>query len=104
MANNGDFLLGATMAGLGISLIPSFIAYQAIRDGRLVPLLRDYRLPIATAYAVYPSRRFVPLRVRSLVEYLQRELGDRPYWDEGLFEESPGKRPSAGSVKDLSHF
>jgi DNA-binding transcriptional LysR family regulator len=95
MANNGDFLLGATLAGLGISLMPSFIAYQAIRDGRLVPILRDYRLPLATAYAVYPSRRFVPLRVRALVEYLQRQFGDRPYWDEGVFEESPGKSASA---------
>jgi DNA-binding transcriptional LysR family regulator len=50
----------------------------------------DYRLPIATAYAVYPSRRFVPLRVRKLVEYLQEEFSDRPYWDEGLLQGDPG--------------
>ncbi len=87
LANNGDFLLGATAAGLGICLSPTFIAYRAIREGRLVPIMRDYRLPLATAYAVYPSRRFVPLRVRALVEYMQQECGERPYWDEGLFDD-----------------
>jgi len=89
LANNGDFLLGATAAGLGICLSPTFIVYRAIREGRLVPILRDYRLPLATAYAVYPSRRFVPLRVRALVEYLQEAFGERPYWDEGLFDDTP---------------
>jgi DNA-binding transcriptional LysR family regulator len=89
LANNGDLLLGAAEAGLGICLSPTFIAYRAIQEGRLVPLLRDYRLPVATAYAVYPSRRFVPLRVRALMEYLQQEFGEHPYWDEGLFDEEP---------------
>jgi DNA-binding transcriptional LysR family regulator len=89
LANNGDLLLGAAEAGLGICRSPTFIAYRAIQEGRLVPLLRDYRLPVATAYAVYPSRRFVPLRVRALMEYLQQEFGEHPYWDEGLFDEAP---------------
>jgi DNA-binding transcriptional LysR family regulator len=88
LANNGDLLQGAAEAGLGICLSPTFIAYRAIREGRLVPLLRDYRLPVTTAYAVYPSRRFVPVRVRAFMEYLQQELGERPYWDDGLFDDS----------------
>ncbi|MGD9164924.1 MAG: LysR family transcriptional regulator [Chromatiales bacterium] len=86
LANNGDLMLGAAEAGLGIYISPTFITYRAIQNGRLVPLLRDYRLPVTTAYAVYPSRRFVPLRVRALMEYLQQEFGERPYWDEGLFD------------------
>ena len=86
LANNGDLLLGAASAGLGICVSPTFIAYRAIVEGRLVPILNDYRLPTATAYAVYPSRRFVPQRVRALVEFLQQEFGDKPYWDEGLLE------------------
>ncbi len=90
LANNGDLLLHATESGLGVCVSPTFIAYRGIREGRLVPILRDYRLPLATAYVVYPSRRFVPLRVRALVEYLQQEFGDHPYWDEGLFDEAAG--------------
>lgn len=86
LANNGDLLLAAAGAGLGLCISPSFIAYRAIAEGRLVPILRDYTLATATAYAVYPSRRFVPLRVRALVAYLQQAFGDNPYWDEGLFD------------------
>lgn len=89
LANNGDLLLGAASAGLGICVSPTFVAYRAIVEGRLVPVLRDYTLPTATAYAVYPSRRFVPQRVRALVEFLQQAFGDNPYWDEGLIDSAP---------------
>jgi len=85
--NNGDMLLEAAASGLGICISPTFIAYRAIREGRVVPILRDYSVLDATAYVVYPSRRFVPVRVRVLVEFLQQAFGDRPYWDEGLFED-----------------
>lgn len=84
-ANNGDILLAASIEGLGISIQPTFIAYRAIMEGRLRPLLTDYTLPAATAHAVYPSRRFVPQRVRALIEFLRQQIGERPYWDEGLF-------------------
>ena len=89
LANNGDLLLGAASAGLGICVSPTFIAYRAIVEGRLVPILRDYTLPTSTAYAVYPSRRFVPQRVRALVEFLQQAFGHNPYWDEGLIDSAP---------------
>ncbi|MGE0080072.1 MAG: LysR family transcriptional regulator [Thiohalomonadaceae bacterium] len=83
-ANNGDLLLEAAAAGLGIVATPTFIAYRAVLEGRLVPLLTDYRLPAANAYAVYPTRRFLPRRVRALVEFLGERFGAEPYWDEGL--------------------
>lgn len=83
-ANNGDLLLEAAAAGLGIVATPTFIAYRAVLEGRLVPLLTDYRMPVVHAYAVYPSRRFLPRRVRALVEFLGERFGAKPYWDEGL--------------------
>jgi DNA-binding transcriptional LysR family regulator len=84
LANNGDMILEAAMAGLGITLTPTFIAYRAIQEGRLVAILTDCKLPTATAYAVYPTRRFVPARVRALVDFLKQRFGDNPYWDEDL--------------------
>lgn len=83
-ANNGDLLLEAAAAGLGIVVTPTFIAYRAVLEGRLVPLLPGYHLPAVNAYAVYPSRRFLPRRVRTLVEFLGERFGAQPYWDEGL--------------------
>ncbi|MCU7936828.1 MAG: LysR family transcriptional regulator [Candidatus Thiodiazotropha sp. (ex Dulcina madagascariensis)] len=84
-ANNGDVLLEAAAVGHGVCLSPTFITYRAILEGRLVPILREFDIPSATAYAIYPTRRFIPLRVRALAEFLRDQFGDRPYWDEGLF-------------------
>ncbi len=81
-ANNGDFLVQAAIAGCGITRQPSFIAYEAIRAGRLVPLLCDFRGPDISAYAVYPHTRHLSQRVRSFVDYLVERFAGVPYWDE----------------------
>ncbi|MCG7980780.1 MAG: LysR family transcriptional regulator [Candidatus Thiodiazotropha endolucinida] len=84
LANNGQIILEAAASGHGICISPTFIAYRTILEGRLVPILADYELPTATAYAIYPNRRFIPQRVRVLAEYFRELFGERPYWDEGL--------------------
>lgn len=85
-ANNGQILLEAAASGHGVCLSPTFIAYRTILEGRLVPLLKDYQIPSASAYVIYPNRRFIPQRVRALGEFLREQFGDRPYWDEGLVQ------------------
>ncbi|KAB2312251.1 LysR family transcriptional regulator [Betaproteobacteria bacterium SCN2] len=80
-ANNGDALLDAATRGLGITNTPSFIAEQAVREGRLELLLRKYPTPPLGIYAVFPSNRYVPHRVRALVEFLAGRIGPRPAWD-----------------------
>jgi len=80
-ANNGDFLVQAAVAGCGITRQPSFIAFEAIRAGRLVPVLCDFRGPDLSAYAVYPHTRHLSQRVRSFVDYLVERFAGVPYWD-----------------------
>lgn len=80
-ANNGDILLQAALAGLGVLAIPTFISYQSLARGELVALLPDYHVPSTTAYAVYSSRRHLPLRVRALIEFLAQRFAGTPYWD-----------------------
>lgn len=84
-ANNGDVLLDATIRGLGISHQPSFLAAEAIRDGRLRLLLQEFAPPPFGLYAVFPSHRYIPHRVQVLVEEMAQRFGPHPYWDEGLF-------------------
>jgi len=80
-ANNGDLLLQAAIDGLGVVATPTFLSYRAVAEGKLQVLLPDYQMPPATAYAVYPSRRHLPQRVRALIDFLAGRFGDRPYWD-----------------------
>jgi DNA-binding transcriptional LysR family regulator len=80
-ANNGDGLVEAAARGLGIACQPTFIAAPAIEAGRLRTLLSDFVMPELGIYAVFPSNRFIPHRVRLLVDYLIGRIGSRPYWE-----------------------
>jgi DNA-binding transcriptional LysR family regulator len=84
VANNGDFLRDMAIAGHGIVPIPTFICWQAIITGELVPILSDYKLPQLNAYAVYPQTRYLSQRARMLIDFLVECFGDNPYWDEDI--------------------
>ncbi|MDH5445323.1 MAG: LysR family transcriptional regulator [Gammaproteobacteria bacterium] len=75
-ANNGDVLLRGAIDGLGIIMTPDFIGNDAIQQGRLVPILTQYELNTGDIYAIYPKQRFLPKRLRVLVDYLVEQFRD----------------------------
>ena len=79
--NNGEMLRAAAQAGLGICMLPSFIAAPAIEDGSVEVILRDYPLEEGALHAVMPPGRAVTARVRALVEFLVARFGPEPAWD-----------------------
>jgi DNA-binding transcriptional LysR family regulator len=82
VANNGDFLRDMAMAGHGIILTPSFIAWQAVAAGDLVSIMQDYCPPRRSAYAVYPRTRYLSRRARMFIDFLVERFGENPYWDQ----------------------
>ena len=80
--NNGDFLRDMAVKGHGITSLPTFITYQTVASGELVPILQQYQLPMLTAYAVYPKNRFLSQRCRYFIDFIAERFGDNPYWDE----------------------
>ncbi|UXS34924.1 LysR family transcriptional regulator [Agrobacterium tumefaciens] len=68
--NSPQATLRAARAGLGIALVPDFIARPYIQSGELVTLFDDYISKDRGIYAVYPHRRYLPAKVRSFVDYL----------------------------------
>ena len=80
-ANNGEMLRRAAEAGLGVCVLPSFIAAHGLESGALEPLLRDYPLEEAGLYAVMPPGRATTARVRALVDFLVARFGPEPQWD-----------------------
>ena len=83
-ANSADALLVTTIKGLGIAYAPTFIVEQPVRQGKLEIILSKFVSPEVGIYAVFPSNRYVPHRVRSLVEFLAQRIGPKPTWDEIL--------------------
>ena len=83
-ANNGDFLTSIATAGLGILLTPSFIVGDAVRAGRLVPILQDFEADPIAIYAIYPHSRHLSAKVRLFIDHLARCFKDPPPWDQGV--------------------
>ena len=88
-ASTGEFLKDASVEGLGIILVPSFIAYKEIELGTLVPVLKDYKPPQLEAYAIYPQTRHLSQRVRAFVDFLVKRFEGTPYWDFCLRKPAP---------------
>ena len=75
-SNNLSALLAAARAGLGLAVLPRYVAAESLRSGAVVPLLERYALPAQEIHAVFPSPRMVPAKVTGFIEWLQDQLGE----------------------------
>ncbi|MDB5823574.1 MAG: LysR family transcriptional regulator [Herminiimonas sp.] len=78
-ANSGDTCVAAALQDQGIVLQPDFLVYDALREGKLKQLLKDYQTVELGIYAVYTSRRQLPLKLRSLIDFLVESF-QKPAW------------------------
>jgi DNA-binding transcriptional LysR family regulator len=77
--NNGDTCRAITLAGGGLSLQPSFMVAQDLRRGDLVEILPEYRSVELGIYVVYPTRKHLPAKVRTLINFLVEQFA-QPSW------------------------
>ncbi|WP_114418921.1 LysR family transcriptional regulator [Marinospirillum perlucidum] len=80
-SNNGDVLIEAALAGAGIALQPTFIAGQALQEGRLERVLPEYEPASMGLYAVYAHRNLLAGKIRQFIDFMEGYFGDPPYWD-----------------------
>ncbi len=69
-ANNGDTCRAAALDHQGIILQPDFLVGDDLRQGTLVELLPDYASLTIGIHAVYPSRKYLPIKTRRMVDFL----------------------------------
>lgn len=81
-SNNGEVLMQAALRGLGVCLLPTFIVGDALRDGRLRPVLPDFKPEPLTLLALYPRHRHLSAKVRQMVDLMEERFGGVAYWDE----------------------
>jgi DNA-binding transcriptional LysR family regulator len=75
------FVRIAETGGFGILQSASFVVGPALRDGRVVELLPEWRLPDIGFYAVWPRGRFIPPRIRAVVDDLAECFAGTPPWE-----------------------
>jgi DNA-binding transcriptional LysR family regulator len=60
----------AAIADLGIAMLPDHVCTDALRSGRLVHILPEWRTPEGIVHLVFTTRRGLPPAVRALIDHL----------------------------------
>lgn len=70
-ANNAETMLQSCIEGVGIALLPIFVAANHLQKGTLVHLLPSYHTaPERNIYAIFPKNRYLSTKVRLFVDTL----------------------------------
>jgi DNA-binding transcriptional LysR family regulator len=76
-ADNGQALVSAVLAGLGIAMLPDFLIDAHIASGALVTLLPDHPMSEAGLYVVRPPGEHPARKVRVFTDFLVERLPAR---------------------------
>lgn len=73
-SNNLSAILDAARAGMGLAVLPWYVARESVANGALQAVLTNHGLPAQEIHAVFPSPKLVPLKVTSFIGFLQQAL------------------------------
>ncbi len=83
ITNSSEVIREAVISGLGIALRSTWDIGAELKSGALVQVLPAYESSKSVALsAVYPSRSFLPAKVRLFIDYLAELYGPIPFWDQ----------------------
>lgn len=78
--SDGQVLHDWCLAGYGIAWRSTWEVEAEIAAGRLVAVLEDFAAPPNGIYAVFPSAKHLPLRVRLWIDYLKHHYSQPGFW------------------------
>lgn len=79
--NNSLGMREAVLNGAGIMRAPTFVVGKDIQQGRLKPLLTQFKTLQLSIYVVYPQRRHLSPKVRAFVDFMAERISNNPDWD-----------------------
>jgi DNA-binding transcriptional LysR family regulator len=79
--SDGAVLHDWAIAGCGLAWRSAWEVASDIAAGRLVTVLDEFAAPPNGIYAVFPQRKHLPLRVRTLIDTLKNTFGNAAYWE-----------------------
>jgi len=81
LMTNGLALRECALAGQGVSLLPDWLIDADIAAGRLIDVFPRHRASFVDAptgiWLVYPSRSYVPAKVRAFIGFMRQAMGAR---------------------------
>ncbi len=79
-SNIGEVLKKSAMLGAGIALHPCYMVSEELRSGALQVVLPQHTPQGLDIYAVFSTGRNMPVRVRTLLEFLKEWAANPPSW------------------------
>ncbi len=80
--NSSEVIREAVISGFGIALRSTWDVGPELKAGALVQVLPELEgSKDVMLSAVYPSREFLPAKVRLFIDYLAELYGPEPYWE-----------------------
>ena len=67
------------LRGEGIAKLPYYCVADDLREGRLVPVLKDYSHIGDAVYAIYPHSKYLPHKVRLFVDFIAEWFVDSQF-------------------------
>ncbi|MFT3689100.1 LysR family transcriptional regulator [Paenirhodobacter sp.] len=77
MVNSAQVARDMAVSGLGIAYCPHFVLGRALDDGRLMPVLPEWRSPDAPLSAVWLEGRTLPRKIRALIDFAAEDFRTR---------------------------
>jgi DNA-binding transcriptional LysR family regulator len=84
--DSGHLLLEGARAGLGLAILPTFLAAEPMLAGELVAVLQAYSPSGGQISAVYRKTVRTPPKIHVLIDYLADEIGHPSRWDTELMK------------------
>lgn len=79
-ANSAEMILEACLQGIGIALLPIFVASTYLKSGQLVEILPEYKTsPERSIYAIFPQNRHLSTKTRLFVDWLSQSSKSFPW-------------------------
>lgn len=82
--SNTEAISDAALSGFGICHVGAFLVGKHISDGSLIPILQQYSHAEAPICAVYPSKLYLPLKVKLFLELIDQAWNKRAIWDSSI--------------------
>ncbi len=73
-ASSPDAVCDATLEGLGISILGEWYVRKHLKNGHLIKILPDFKPTAYDIHAVYPERRFVPQKVKRMIQFITDKI------------------------------
>lgn len=75
-ANDAAAIEQAVLCGAGLAMLPAYLALPLIDKGELVALLPECEAMPMDIYAIYATRKNMPVALSKLIEFLERSFKD----------------------------